>query len=198
MTFLSYKKKITIGIIRTSSIGDVVLATSCLSLLSQLKQNARVIWIGRSPSISIIKDSYPEIDTIDIKNDTHYSQIISKLKEVDLLLDLQGNIRSRLISYFFKLKFKRHFLTLNNHSIYRSYLIFKSFLTKRKINPSIYNSKKVPIENTRQFHFMTKTLYNLLSINLTSKEMSSLSIKYAKPKLMPTSQSNSLTQNIKN
>jgi len=55
-----------IGIMRTSSIGDVVLATSCIRLIQETLPNAQILWLGKAPALSIIRDAFPKMECIEI------------------------------------------------------------------------------------------------------------------------------------
>lgn len=88
-----------IGIYRTSSIGDMVLATACLNALGKLPIRAQIYWIGRNPTLDLIHASYPQIETVEISDTTPASdleRILQPLKKLHCLIDLQRSVRSRL------------------------------------------------------------------------------------------------------
>lgn len=123
---------LTVGIIRTSSIGDVVLATSCLSLLKQVLPEAKILWLGKSPSLSIIKDAFPDIECVEIARSLKVHEILKQLKDVSFLLDLQMNLRSRIISHAFKSKFRRPIFSCSKNQLQRNRLILESRIYGRK------------------------------------------------------------------
>lgn len=94
--------KFPIAIYRTSSIGDVVLATACLNLLRHLGLSSQAIWLGRNPSLDLIKSSYEEVRCIEIAEDedTRAGQrrLLEQLNGVQLFVDLQTNLRSKLLA----------------------------------------------------------------------------------------------------
>jgi len=88
-----------IGIYRTSSLGDMVLATACLNALAQLPIRATIYWIGRSPVLELIKESYPNVQTLEVSDSTGGSELdrmVESLKPLHFLIDLQRSVRSRL------------------------------------------------------------------------------------------------------
>lgn len=87
-----------IAFYRTSSIGDVVLATACLDLLSQLRIPSEVSWIGRGPSLKLLAAAYPELHTFEVRRDDTMADLqraAEALSNVHLFIDLQCNLRSR-------------------------------------------------------------------------------------------------------
>ena len=99
---------INVVIIRTSSIGDLVLSSSCLDLIKKIEQSYplkfNVVWIGSAPSLEFIRYYYPNVYCIDIKQNGFSNTLKSTLsyKKVDIILNLQNNLRahgfSRLLS----------------------------------------------------------------------------------------------------
>lgn len=124
--------RITVGIIRTSSIGDVVLATSCISLLKQALPHAKVLWLGRAPSLSILRDAFPEMECVEITRTSKVHEVLKHLKDVSFLLDLQMNLRSRIISHAFKSKYRRPIFSYSKNQVQRNRLILESRIYGRK------------------------------------------------------------------
>jgi ADP-heptose:LPS heptosyltransferase len=84
----------SIGIIRTSSIGDVVLATACLEMARSF--DVRVNWFGREPTLSLIKAAYPKYNFFNLPDVVNLKQLKEySLLKMDACVDLQGNIRSK-------------------------------------------------------------------------------------------------------
>ncbi|NRA44910.1 MAG: glycosyltransferase family 9 protein [Oligoflexales bacterium] len=121
-----------VGIMRTSSIGDVVLATSCLHLLNQLKMPIEVTWIGKSPSISLIKSAFPSIRCIELNKTSNLAQVLKQLSELHFFIDLQTNLRSRWLGLNFKRLYKRPVYTCDKQQIWRNRLIFEGRIYGRK------------------------------------------------------------------
>lgn len=85
-----------IGILRTSSIGDVVLATACIDALLKLPVRLELFWLGRNPSMQLVKESYPQIEVIELADsNASIDSIFERLKTLHVILDLQRNMRSR-------------------------------------------------------------------------------------------------------
>lgn len=88
--------------IRTSSIGDVVLATAALDYAREWAiRNGKTLelhWVGREPALDLVRCAFPDVrcHLIDdlLKNDTDQLP-----EQVDACVDLQGNLRSRRLSW---------------------------------------------------------------------------------------------------
>lgn len=90
-----------IGIIRTSSIGDVVLASACLDYLKQVAPEAEVVWIGRQPSLQLITRSWPRVKGLDWPSNAAVAigrHVFEQLSQCDVVVDLQTNHRSRRVT----------------------------------------------------------------------------------------------------
>ena len=91
--------KLHIGIIRVSSIGDVVLASSLLDFLQQLPFPTAVHWFGSAPSSLLIATAYPQVSIHLIKEPSfQVKHALAGHERLDLLVDLQGSFRSRKLS----------------------------------------------------------------------------------------------------
>lgn len=90
---------VKIGIYRSTSIGDVVLATACLDLLRSLSIPCDVTWIGRHPSLQLLSSAFPAIKTLEVHSEipNYQDVVVEELRQVHFLIDLQMSIRSRLI-----------------------------------------------------------------------------------------------------
>lgn len=94
--------QVHVGIIRTSSIGDVVLASACLDMLRHLGAGVQTTWIGKAPALELVKKSYSEVNCVGLDDlgshkSAEFEAVIDQLKGLDLIVDLQLNIRSRLL-----------------------------------------------------------------------------------------------------
>ena len=89
------------GIIRTSSIGDAVLATACLDYLRRAAPEVEVIWVGRQPSLKLIQESWPSITVAEWSPRSRRSgtaEIYNKLLGCDVVVDLQTSFRTRMLT----------------------------------------------------------------------------------------------------
>jgi ADP-heptose:LPS heptosyltransferase len=146
-----------IAIYRSSSIGDVVLATACLNCLAKLKLNTEVTWIGRQPSIALIRDAFPGINCIDIGRHpdlSRNSQVIQDLAQIHFLVDLQGSIRSRMLGLAFRRQYGRPVFTSGKAQVFRSSLLAEAriFGRSRKL------PKKVTMPPLYQYQKMVEAL----------------------------------------
>ena len=151
-----------VGIYRASSIGDVVLASSCLSLLEGLEVPTEVFWIGRQPSLGLIVDSYPAIEGLEVDDKTHVPDLLAKLSKLHFLVDLQTNLRSWYICYQLKKVYGVPVYSCHKQAIRRGGLTIGARLRGRKkaLPPSISQCVR------RQFELMSECLVRALEIHL--------------------------------
>jgi ADP-heptose:LPS heptosyltransferase len=100
LTPSSHTPPMKITIYRTSSLGDMVLATSCLDLLDKLPIPAEITWVGRGPALDMIQASWPKVKTISVPRSATFSdlqKVAAQLSNQHLLIDLQCNLRSQWI-----------------------------------------------------------------------------------------------------
>lgn len=115
-----------VGIIRTSSVGDVVLATSCLDLLKKLSIPTEIWWLGKQPTLGLLMRSFPELHAIEISSKQSVEEVVAKLNGVRILVDLQVNLRSMLIAKAFKRKYSGSVFTCNKMQLHRNRLVLES------------------------------------------------------------------------
>jgi ADP-heptose:LPS heptosyltransferase len=87
-----------IGIIRTSSIGDVVLATAVLEFLRLTDEAINVVWVGREPVLSLIAAGRKNVETLDLPSRASRQVVqatIDALKTCDVVIDLQTTFRTK-------------------------------------------------------------------------------------------------------
>ncbi|MBI2602658.1 MAG: glycosyltransferase family 9 protein [Deltaproteobacteria bacterium] len=171
--------KLKIGIIRTSSIGDVVLASSCLSLLRYLKVEAELVWIGRAPAIQLLQAAYPELSCLEITKETKTREILDKLQDLSVLIDLQTNLRSRIITQTFKSRFKRPVLSCPKIHFQRNRLIWEGRLYGRR-RPL---PRRAMIAMKPQYRLMSDSLLTALQGLKVVKETVSIPKNEAAPHL---------------
>ena len=89
-----------LALMRTSSIGDVVLASACLSLLRQLRLRVEATWVGSEPSLDFIRQAYPDVRCIEVKRGQSLagSDLVDQLASVHFFVDLQTNLRSHMLT----------------------------------------------------------------------------------------------------
>ncbi|MCX6117334.1 MAG: glycosyltransferase family 9 protein [Proteobacteria bacterium] len=90
-------RKFKVCIIRTSSIGDVVLSSACLSMANNL--GVDIVWLGKDPALPLLQAAHPNhkfFDFKDLEPRHAFDRIITEHGRLDGVLDLQMNIRSRL------------------------------------------------------------------------------------------------------
>ncbi|MEZ4805503.1 MAG: glycosyltransferase family 9 protein [Bacteroidia bacterium] len=124
-------------IFRTGGIGDVILSSVALNVINSCEISCEIIWAGRTPCIDLIKDCYPNIHTFNLdKSKSNFKLFIelkSKLKGLDLIIDLQKSPRTILMSFLLKFKFFRaKYVTWNKLSLQRTWMVFRANLRGRK------------------------------------------------------------------
>lgn len=154
---LSTKK---IAIIRSSSIGDVIVATACLDLLKQMNLLKHLCWVGKEPTLSILKRYYPEIQTVDMKSE---SQLSTLIKNVALVVDLQRTMRSKLLSTKIQIRNLCPASACPKKYLRRAALIIKSRISNRSLN-TVITDRRI---DQFQFQMMVQTVMSgLKKINI--------------------------------
>ena len=90
-----------VAIYRTSSLGDVVLATACLDLLESLPVPTEVTWIGRGAALDMVKQSWPNVRGVELNRSESVIELqktVDSLSNNHLLIDLQCNLRSQWLA----------------------------------------------------------------------------------------------------
>lgn len=91
-------KKPRIAVIRTSSIGDVVLASACLDLAQRL--DVEVVWLGREPALSLLRAAWPAVTFLSMPqtiSDFQTTDFFKDLGPIQAVVDLQTNLRSKAL-----------------------------------------------------------------------------------------------------
>ena len=147
-----------IGILRTSSIGDVILASACLTLLSQLDIPVEVLWLGRNPSLQLLRDAYPSLPVLEVEKDASLPGLVQQLHRLDFLLDLQGNWRSRLLARAFKKAYGKPTYHAPKAQFQRNRMILEGrMLGRRRVL-----SERALLPEQTQFQTMLQTLRTAL------------------------------------
>ena len=79
---------VKIAIIRTTSIGDVVLATACLDLLSSPNTPVEITWVGRN-SLQLIRSALLSVRAVELNPERSNSseEVVEALKDIHVLVD---------------------------------------------------------------------------------------------------------------
>lgn len=115
-------------IIRLSAIGDVVLATATLDFFLSYLREDQITWVGTEPSLSLLKDSYPDLNYYNFKENSYK---IYKLRKVTHVFDLQGSFKSKGFSFLLFLRDFCSCFSVEKFYLYRAFLVLKSRLQKR-------------------------------------------------------------------
>jgi heptosyltransferase-2 len=124
---------LTVGIIRTSSIGDVVLATACLEALFAAAPDARVIWVGRQPTLSLLKAAWPSISTLQLSSGAprqQFKQVNDALAVCDLIVDLQNSFLTRRLAARLR-GLGKTVVSAKKLKLFRLALVIKAFVRGR-------------------------------------------------------------------
>lgn len=92
-----------ITIIRTTSLGDVILATAVLDFLQKLPIATAITWLGRPPTLGVLAASFPGINAIPLTKETTWRQLYQQLSASDVVIDLQQSVKTRLVCTAVKL-----------------------------------------------------------------------------------------------
>ena len=86
-----------IGIIRTSSIGDVILASASLEFIERVAPDAEIIWIGRKPSLELIRAGRDRLRAIEFPSRAGLGttrEILRELSSCAVVIDLQTSSKT--------------------------------------------------------------------------------------------------------
>jgi heptosyltransferase-2 len=147
---------LTVGIIRTSSIGDVVLATACLDSLFAAAPDVRVIWVGRQPTLTLLKAAWPSISAVPLSSGAsrqQFNQVRDALTGCDVIVDLQNSFLTRRLASHLRGQGKT-VVTAKKLKLFRLVLVLKAFVRGRLLQlPS--SMKLAP---KYQYHMMRDAL----------------------------------------
>lgn len=164
---------IQIGIIRTSSIGDVVLSTAVLDFLEKLEQEYpkvkfKVYFITKMPSLSLISAYFPRITCLNSESFGSPKELIEQMKELDCLIDLQVNLRSQRLGRFFTKMTGKPTYRVKKDRLKRSLLVWTTWILGRS-NMFTERSTEAP---TRQFQSALEPVITaLLKIGLNKDKV---------------------------
>lgn len=173
---------IKVGIYRTSSLGDVVLASACLDLLSSLPVPTEVVWIGRGAALDMLSKSWPKIKVIEMarsESSKGLSNTLDELKNCHLLIDLQGNLRSQWLGRRLQTLYGVRYYSMPKSQVARSRLILEAHMRGRR--------RPLPKSTARawrlQYQTMVDTLKRGLREHLPSDRWTGLEKEDYRPRL---------------
>lgn len=173
-----------IAIYRSSSIGDVVLATACIDLLRQMQVPTQITWVGRRPALQLIASAYPDFKAVEVDPDiTNYQdKVVQELKDVHFIVDLQTNLRSQLLCHSLKREHKIPNYICRKNTVDRSTMPIASRMRgrRRPLPESYMRAEKY------QFEMMTDALKQALEVHLPVELLDGIDKLKARP-VLPTS-----------
>lgn len=181
--------KVKIAIMRSTSIGDVVLATACIDLLRRIDAPVEIYWIGRNPSLQLISSAFPQIKVMDVdpENSQYMPSVLKFVAGVHMIVDLQVSMRSRAICRSIHKEYGLPIYTSQKNSLKRGQMVVSSRLRGRR--------KSLPEGITRperfQFELMTETVLRAMREHLPIEQLDSLKGYSARP-VLPTSHEDEL------
>ena len=127
---------IFVGLIRTSSIGDVVISTTALNFLKIAEQQLtntcfKVLFITRKPCSELLRRSHPELQIVDMDSFKTDDELVNQLIGLDLLIDLQVNPRSKMWCRKFKRKTGKPTIYAQKNRWQRLKLVWDAFWRRR-------------------------------------------------------------------
>jgi ADP-heptose:LPS heptosyltransferase len=124
---------IKVGIIRTSSIGDVVLATACLDYLRSFIPEECILWVGRQPTLDLLQLAWPKVQTLELKShptSLDFDKVKKCLANCELVVDLQNNFLSRRLTSSLQDR-SRTIITAKKMKLFRVGLVMEAFFRGR-------------------------------------------------------------------
>lgn len=167
---------------RTSSIGDVVLATACLDLLRQLPVATEVTWIGRGASLDMLASAYPDIRTIAVRREDtmiDLQRASEAISNVHLFIDLQCNLRSRWLGRQLRVASGAGVFQADKAQLRRSRLLLEARVRGRR-RPLPEASRQVP---RLQYDMMCDALRRGLCYHLPVEMLDGLATLPVRPRL---------------
>ncbi|MCX6130422.1 MAG: glycosyltransferase family 9 protein [Proteobacteria bacterium] len=174
---------IKIGLYRSTSIGDVVLATACIDLLRQIPAPVQITWIGRRPALHLIASAYPDIKIVEVDPSisNYQDKVVQELRDIHFLIDLQTNLRSQLLCRALKREYKIPSYFCQKRSIDRGAMTISARLRgRRRALPDTY-----VLPGQYQFLLMTQAVKQALKEQLPAEMLDGLDKIQAYP-LLPT------------
>lgn len=171
-----------IAFYRTSSIGDVVLATACLDMLSQLRIPTEISWVGRGASLKLLSSAYPEMRTFEVRREDTMADLqraADGLSQVHLFIDLQCNLRSRWLGQKLRNANNTAIFQADKAQFHRSRLLVEALVRGRR-RPLPVKAREVP---RFQYLMMTDALKRGLCHHLPVEMRDGLDSILVRPRL---------------
>ncbi len=124
-----------VAIYRTSSFGDVVLATACLDLLERLPVPTEITWVGRGAGLELVSNSWPTVKALNVPKSASVLDLqktVEALAGNHLFIDLQCNLRSRWLARQLKSAHGVPYFSADKAQLARSRLIVAARVRGRR------------------------------------------------------------------
>ncbi len=174
---------IKVALYRSTSIGDVVLATACIDLLRKIPAPVQITWIGRKPALQLIASAFPDIRTVEADPDVvnYQEKAVKELRDCHFIVDLQTNLRSQLLCRALRKEYKIPSFSAKKRSLDRGAMTMAARLRGRR--------RALPEGLMRcpdyQYEMMVDTLREALSHHLPVEMLDGLDRIPARP-VLPT------------
>jgi len=125
------QQTITLGIIRTSSIGDVVLSTAALDYLTKLEAalpnwQFKIYFISKKPCLDLLESGVSRVEILDIESGEAQIKDTNFLKSLQILIDLQDNPRSKMLGRYYGKVTGRLVMKVNKYRWQRTLSVLKA------------------------------------------------------------------------
>jgi len=132
----------TIAILRTGGVGDVILSTVAINTINDLAPGCRILWFGREPVNSLIREAYPDVEVHELTAGNSYTRNLRLIgeaaKEVHAVMDLQRSARTMILGCLSALRFGCSYTSWNKYSIARGLLVLEARLRGRRFKFSVF------------------------------------------------------------
>jgi ADP-heptose:LPS heptosyltransferase len=150
-------KTLNVLLIRSSSIGDVILATATLQYLKSLDIPLSIFWLGREPALELIRKSYPDITCLTMKSGLADNfALVRTLPKIDVVVDMQVNLRSIGICLSAWLQKGARIFWCKKKGFARSWLVLRARFRRRGV-------PREREETTHQYQLMLSCVRRALS-----------------------------------
>jgi ADP-heptose:LPS heptosyltransferase len=154
----------SIAIFRTGGIGDVVLSTVAINILTEAIPGVNIHWFGYSSTTGFIREAFPFAHVYELNRNAGYKANINVVKNIaskpDLVIDLQKSARTMIIGRCAAAHFQCPYITWNKFSIYRTILVIQSALRGRSGKVDIFR-KPLPNRYTAMARCVSEGLRKL-------------------------------------
>lgn len=186
LTPSSHSPPIKVTIYRTSSLGDVVLATACLDILDKLPISAEITWVGRGAALDMIRSCWPQVKIVELPRSatfTDIQKVAGKLADQHFIVDLQCNLRSQWLCLTMKNSYGVPSFSADKAQFARSRLVLEARMRGRR--------KPLPEKSLHadkfQFEMMSAALKKALRSQLPIEMLDGLDLIETAPR-MPMSE----------